>query len=134
MVHSNASRGMAMHTGALAAKGDILLFLHADCLVPMEYDAELRNEFNDPDVVATAFTFAVNKSEMKDSSKQLVGLSTMSFFTNVRCHYFQLPYGDQGLAFPRSIYDAFGGFPDVKIMEDFELVVKIRQQAVQQVE
>ncbi|MEO0490404.1 MAG: glycosyltransferase, partial [Cyanobacteria bacterium J06659_2] len=44
-----------------------------------------------------------------------------------RSHLFQLPYGDQGLFMKRKVFDTVGGFPDLPIMEDFELIQQLRR-------
>ena len=45
----------------------------------------------------------------------------MAAWANLRSHL-GLPYGDQGLLVPRSLYDAVGGYPDQPLMEDVALV------------
>lgn len=98
--------------------------------LPQNYDALIRQELLCPRkrVIATAFTFCVNRHELPEG--RLVGLATMEAFANVRAHYFQLPYGDQGLALSRVAYLEAGGFPHVPMMEDLALVTKLRARAV----
>ena len=45
-----------------------------------------------------------------------------------RCHKYALPYGDQGLALPRDIYDALGGFAPMPLMEDVNFINRIKHQ------
>lgn len=43
----------------------------------------------------------------------------------LRCVLFALPYGDQGLVMPRSLYERLGGFRQMPLMEDVDLVRRI---------
>ena len=45
----------------------------------------------------------------------------------LRSHLFQMPYGDQAIFLKASLFQAIGGFPDLPIMEDFELIRKLKQ-------
>lgn len=50
----------------------------------------------------------------------------MEGFARFRSVMFSLPYGDQGIFLPREVWESFGPYPDVPMMEDFELVRSIR--------
>lgn len=117
-----------MNKGADEAKGDCLLFLHADTKVPFGYDDYIRQELSKPHVIAAAFRFKVDRKPLH--GQNLLGLNTMEVFANFRALNFQLPYGDQAISITRDMYKSIGGFPDVKIMEDFELIGKLRRRAL----
>eukprot|EP00611_Tribonema_gayanum_P020735 TRINITY_DN3850_c0_g1_i2.p1 TRINITY_DN3850_c0_g1~~TRINITY_DN3850_c0_g1_i2.p1 ORF type:complete len:219 (-),score=55.45 TRINITY_DN3850_c0_g1_i2:251-907(-) len=61
-LESRGGRGPALHAGAQAARGDLLLFLHADTLLPQGYDAALRDAFQDPALLLSCFKFAAARS------------------------------------------------------------------------
>lgn len=82
-----------MNAGAREAKGDLMLFLHADTVVPPAFDATLREAFKDPKVLMTAFQFGVNRALLR--GKEPFALGVMERVTNARTRRLHLPYGDQ---------------------------------------
>ena len=60
-----------------------------------------------------------------------IGLGTMEYFARVRNNMYWLPYGDQTLWCHREMFEKLGRFPNTPFMEDFELVRRARQFAVQ---
>lgn len=129
-IQSPSGRGISMNKGAEAATGDSLLFLHADTKVPFGYDELIRIKLAQPHVIAAAFRFKVDRKPL--NGQNLIGLNTMEVFANFRALNFQLPYGDQAISITKDMYKSIGGFPDVKIMEDFELIGKLRRRALGQ--
>lgn len=114
-------RGHQLGTGAHAAKGDWLLFLHADTQLEPGFEREVER-FMDRTArtgmgQAAAFRFALD-----DFSGAARRLETM---VALRCRLFGLPYGDQGLLIPRALYDEIGGFSDLPLMEDVDIVRRI---------
>jgi rSAM/selenodomain-associated transferase 2 len=107
-----------MNAGAARATGDVLLFLHADTRVPPNYVGHIAQTLSRPGVVAGAFTFRTDG-----------GGPTMRFIewqVARRCRLWQLPYGDQGLFMRADVFRAAGGFPVMPVMEDYELVRRLR--------
>lgn len=123
-VSARGGRGPTLRAGADAAKGDILLFLHADTMLPDCFDAMLRTELSDERVLATAFRFRVSRD---DHTTPIVGLGWMEFTVHVRSALWQLPFGDQAIGISKQRYHALGGFPHEPIMEDFQLVQQLRR-------
>ncbi|CAN0060010.1 unnamed protein product, partial [Hapterophycus canaliculatus] len=54
---SVGGRGPALNAGARIARGDLLLFVHADTIVPPAFDVTLRNAFQDPEILMSTFLF-----------------------------------------------------------------------------
>lgn len=128
VLSSQSGRGQALDTGARAAKGDLLLFLHADTELPRGYDSAVRGTLQDANVLLTAFRFEVDKrSVASDFASALQRLETSA---NLRSQWLWLPYGDQALAMSRASYEAVHGFKRVKLMEDFDLVTRVRHAAL----
>lgn len=117
VIASDRGRAIQMNTGAAVASGDILLFLHADTLLPPKFDHMVRETLQ-TGVVAGAFKLKINGTPW--------GLRLVEWGVNVRSKYFQLPYGDQAIFFRSEIFDKIGGFPELPIMEDFELVRRLK--------
>ena len=116
----SAPRGRArqMNAGAAQAKGELLLFLHADTLLPPGWQHELRRVLALPRVAAGAFTFRLDHRP--------AGLRFIEQFVALRCCLAAMPYGDQGLFLRRAVFQAVGGFPDLPIMEDCEMVRRLK--------
>jgi len=112
-------RAAQMNLAATAAKGEFLLFLHADTLPPENYPALVTDTLNRPSVAAGAFRFELDGDPP--------GASLVERFTDIRCRCLHLPYGDQGLFLRRSLFRHLGGFPDWPVMEDLHFVRQLRR-------
>ena len=114
-VHQN--RAAQMNAGANIARGDILLFLHADTRLPSNF-VELAIETLKPNnVVAGAFELAIDGEDLS--------LRLIELLVKVRSHLFSLPYGDQAIFISKKAFVDSGGFADLPIMEDFEFIKRI---------
>jgi len=116
-----ASRGRAnqQNRGAELAEGRVLLFLHADTHLPDDYMGHVFETMMDPMVATGAFRF---QTDLKGPL-----IKAVEFMTNIRSTCFKMPYGDQGLFIRKSLFESIGGFPDIPIMEDFELMRRIKK-------
>jgi len=110
-------RARQQNAGAKRALGKVLLFLHADTILPEEYPAHVFDTLMDKRVVAGAFKF---KTDFSHPFMTLVELGA-----NIRSRYFHLPYGDQALFLYKTMFDALNGFPDVVIAEDLFFAQKL---------
>ena len=122
VVTGSRGRALQMNRGADAARGDTLLFLHADCtLGPDAYhqiQTALDNNDGD-DVVGGSFRMSI-----RDASW---GLRWIAATSNARARYLHTPYGDQAIFVRRSAFEKLGGFPDIPFMEDVALVRKLKR-------
>jgi rSAM/selenodomain-associated transferase 2/rSAM/selenodomain-associated transferase 1 len=116
-IRSEPGRACQMNAGAAAASGEILLFLHADTLLPEGFEAIVRATLRQPNTIAGAFRLHIDG--------QLRGLRAIETLVQWRSQFLHLPYGDQGLFLRTDVFRQLGGFPDVPIMEDFELVRRL---------
>lgn len=118
VITARCGRAHQMNEGARAAKGDILLFLHADTLVPASYGALIRQAI-DRGAVGGAFGFSINAA----------GFSYRWIAAGVafRSRVLGLPYGDQAFFVTRACFDEMGGFQKMAIMEDFDFARRIRR-------
>ena len=113
------SRGSQLAAGAAAARGEWLLFVHADTRLQRGW-REAVNEFiaaADSKTKAAAFRFRLD-----DESFQARQLEKI---VRWRVHTLGLPYGDQGLLIHRDFYRQLGGFRAIPIMEDVDLALRI---------
>jgi len=112
-------RARQMNLAAARATGDYLLFLHADTIPPAGFPGLIAATLGVPGVAAGAFCFALRES--------FPGKTIVETLTRLRGHLFQMPYGDQGLFLRRSVFEAVGGFTDWPVLEDVDLVKRLRR-------
>ena len=117
---SEPGRGLQLHTGAGAVAGEGLLFLHADTVLSPDWAAVLRAAIEQPGSDARAFYF---KFALDDDHP---GARRVERWVARRCARRNLPYGDQGLALPRDLYDSLGGFAPMRLMEDVNFIARIK--------
>jgi len=108
-----AGRGPQMNAGARAARGDVLVFLHADTALPADAAARIAAALADPGTVGGAFRLGIDSPDPR--------LRLIARAANLRTRLTGVPYGDQALFVRRTAFAAAGGFPDVPIMEDVAL-------------
>ncbi len=110
-----AARGRAsqMNAGAAVARGDVLLFLHADCTLPDHAER------------LTADGLAASGKRWGRFDLRLAGahplLEIVAFMMNWRSRLTSIATGDQGLFMTRELFAAAGGFPAIALMEDIAL-------------
>jgi rSAM/selenodomain-associated transferase 2/rSAM/selenodomain-associated transferase 1 len=112
-------RAAQMNAGAEVATGGILLFLHSDTHLPDKYPELAQSALNRHCVVAGAFRFRLDAQGM--------AYRLLEQLVNWRSRVIQMPYGDQGLFMKAGIFNELGGFPDVPVMEDFEMVRRLKR-------
>ena len=110
-------RGAQLRAGADAARGDWMLFLHADTSPGHGWRAAVADHAAREPRKAAYFRF------------RLVGRAWQARLIErgvaARARLLALPYGDQGLLVPRCLYEAVGGFRPLPLMEDVDLVRRI---------
>ncbi len=119
LLTTNAGRARQVNAGGLAARGDVLFFLHGDTLLPQGFERYVQDIMGKPGVVAGAFTLGIDGSEF--------GFRIVEMLANFRSRVLQMPYGDQGIFLRREVFSALGGFPDMVLMEDFVLMQRLRK-------
>lgn len=103
-------RASQMNAGAKVARGEWLLFLHADTILPVHALNRLNVLEADHAVQAGGFRHRFSGSDWR--------LRMISFLDNVRCARSRIIYGDQALFVRRTLFERLGGFPDRPILED----------------
>ncbi|MBC1221260.1 TIGR04283 family arsenosugar biosynthesis glycosyltransferase [Nostoc sp. UCD121] len=118
VISSSPGRAVQMNTGAVAASGEILLFLHADTRLPTGFDEMIRTALQQPGIVAGAFKLRIDAP--------LLSLRWVELGVNLRSHFCQMPYGDQAIFLTKEAFQQISGFPELPIMEDFELMRRLK--------
>ncbi|MFN6567105.1 TIGR04283 family arsenosugar biosynthesis glycosyltransferase [Dendronalium sp. ChiSLP03b] len=119
VISSSPGRASQMNAGAVAAGGEILLFLHADTHLPTGFDDMVRTALQKLGTVAGAFALRIDAS--------LLSLRWVEWGVNWRSHFWQMPYGDQAIFLTKEVFQQIGGFPELPIMEDFELMRRLKR-------
>ena len=119
VIASGRGRARQLNAGAAAARGDALVFLHADSVLPVGFEKHVKETLARPGVAAGAFRFKVDKP--------LPGMGLVERLVNFRGRRMQAPYGDQALFVRASIFREAGGFPEMPIMDDCAFVKRVRR-------
>ncbi|MGK7901011.1 MAG: TIGR04283 family arsenosugar biosynthesis glycosyltransferase [Hormoscilla sp.] len=119
VISAATGRACQMNAGAAVAKGAILLFLHADTRLPVGFDRIVRDCLSKPQVVAGAFRLQIDGA--------LAGIRLVEMGVNWRSRLLGLPYGDQGIFMPATVFNDIGGFPDLPIMEDVASIRRLQR-------
>ena len=117
-----APRGRArqMNAGAAVARGDILLFLHADTLLPVGADQSI--------IAALAAGAAWGRFDVRITGESL-WLPLIAGLMNRRSRLTGIATGDQAIFVRREVFAALGGFPAQPLMEDIELSRRLKAQS-----
>ena len=118
----DATRGRArqMAAGAAQARGDVILFLHADTRLPDGWAGAVCDALRDVQVVGGGFRLGFDPATP--------ALRVVAWGARLRVALFKLFYGDQALFVRRAALEAMGGVPQAPIMEDLDLVRAMRRQ------
>ncbi|MBE9180739.1 TIGR04283 family arsenosugar biosynthesis glycosyltransferase [Oculatella sp. LEGE 06141] len=119
LVDSLPGRARQMNAGAQVATGTVLLFLHADTRLPDQFASYVHQTLAKPGVIVGAFTLKIEGDQP--------GLRWVEQGVKWRSHLCQLPYGDQAIFLKAKTFHQLGGFAEMPIMEDFELVRRLRR-------
>jgi rSAM/selenodomain-associated transferase 2 len=124
LLEAELGRGTQLEAGASAARGDWLLFLHADTVLEPGWAEEAKNFMERVNSgrrgqAAAAFQFALDDDGMMPR--------LMESLVALRCQVLALPYGDQGLLISRNLYNRLGGFRPLPLMEDVDLVRRLKR-------
>lgn len=115
-------RGLQLRKGAEAATGDWLFFLHADCRLPLKWQPAVTAFIREPDNGNRAGYGHLRFDSPARAARRVEWLA------NWRADRLGLPYGDQGLLVARTTYEALGGYRDMPLMEDVELIRRLGRQ------
>jgi rSAM/selenodomain-associated transferase 2 len=119
LLASPAGRATQMNVGARAATGDVLLFLHADTLLPMNARTEIESALAEAGCIGGRFDVRFER----DAGPGWL----ISRMINLRSRLSGIATGDQALFVRRATFDALGGFADMPLMEDIDLTKRLKR-------
>jgi rSAM/selenodomain-associated transferase 2 len=118
VIESARGRGLQQHAGALAARGDILWFVHADTLPPPGGILDINAALADPSTVGGNFGLTFDGPSR--AARQLTAI-----YPTLR--WLNLCYGDSGIFVRRTTYETIGGFRAFAVFEDLDLLKRLRK-------
>lgn len=110
-------RANQMNQWALHAKGEVLLFLHADTLLPQNTYQDITKQLQKPGHIGGSFRLRFNKSHPILKFYSWCSLFSLEFFT----------YGDHGIFIKENIFREIEGYKEIPFMEDVEIQKKLRK-------
>jgi rSAM/selenodomain-associated transferase 2 len=119
IITTPAGRAAQMNAGASAAQGAVLLFLHADTLLPSDARVEITKALADPAIVAGRFDVRFDRDTLLSR--------IIARLMNVRSRWTGMMTGDQALFVRTGTFRALGGFVSIPLMEDLQLSRRLKQ-------
>lgn len=119
VISAPPGRASQQNAGARAAQGRALLFLHADTRLPEGFAAQIHAALALPGTVAGAFRFAVAAKGWQ--------FRLLEYGVNQRAAWFGLAYGDQAIFLSATFFRGMGGFKEMALLEDLDLVLRLRK-------
>jgi rSAM/selenodomain-associated transferase 2 len=117
VIRAKPGRASQMNLGAAHAQGEILVFCHADSLLPEGWRRAVIQALNQPEVSGGTFQLSILPAN---------GILKLRNRINYPANW-RLMYGDQVQFMRRSTFERIGGFPEIPIMEDLEMSRSLAQ-------
>jgi rSAM/selenodomain-associated transferase 2 len=117
---SERGRANQQNNGAAASRGDVLLFLHADCWLEPGSLAAIDVVLRDPAFVGGCFQQRIDADGLR--------YRWLERGDALRVKLWTLAYGDQGIFVRKSVFDRLGGFPPLRFMEDLFFMKRLRRE------
>ena len=118
-ISSETGRARQMNAGASVAKGEILIFLHADTELPPRALKKMGFLMEQGDHVGGAFDLGIKSDKFI--------FKVIAFLASLRSRLNRIPYGDQAIFVRKEYFDQIGGYKDIPLMEDVELMRRIKK-------
>lgn len=116
---SEKGRGRQLNRGASIARGDVLVFLHADTVLPPTAFARITEVLRDEGSVGGAFDLRI---DARGAAFRII-----ETVASLRSRLTRIPYGDQAIFIRTSYFRSIGGFREIPIMEDVDIMQRIKR-------
>lgn len=124
VIRTEKGRGKQLAEGGRVATGDWLMFLHADTKLTADWGDCVCAFASDPCNLTRAAVFTYALDDDHPAARRVERMVA------IRCFLFSLPYGDQGLIISRHFYDLIGGFMEIPLMEDVDIIRRIDRKSL----
>ena len=118
-VSSEKGRAKQMNAGASMAIGEVLIFLHADTELPILAFEKISAVMEQGGYIAGAFDLGIK-------SDRLI-FRIIASLASFRSRLNRIPYGDQAIFIRREYFKKIGGYKEIPLMEDVELMKRIKK-------
>jgi len=118
VISSERGRARQMNAGAREAKGEALLFVHADCRLPAGAIQAIEAALDDPGCVGGCFCLSLDEDGLI--------YRLISWLASLRMRLTGRMTGDEGIFVRREIFERLGGFRDIPLMEDWDFGPRLR--------
>jgi rSAM/selenodomain-associated transferase 2 len=119
VIGERKGRGLQIHAGVEASQGDVILVLHADCVINHGMISRMLSELNgELRYIGGALGMAYDRASVKNRF--------VAWLNNVRVRWTGVSFGDQAQFFRREALVLIGGYPDLMLMEDVELAMRLK--------
>lgn len=118
-ISSEKGRAKQMNAGASIAKGEVLIFLHVDTELPLHALKKIEAVIEKRGLMAGAFDLGIR-------SNRLI-FRIIAFLGSLRSRLDRIPYGDQAIFLRRKYFNDVGGYKEIPLMEDVELMRRIKR-------
>jgi rSAM/selenodomain-associated transferase 2 len=119
VVESPRGRALQMNAGARASRGDVLLFLHADTLLPEGALAAILAGLEHGGAAWGRFDVTITGNNPM--------LKVVAYFMNLRSRLTGIATGDQAIFARRAAFERCGGFPAIPLMEDVAICKALKR-------
>ena len=119
VLRSGRGRAVQMNKGAAVAKGEILLFLHADSIIEKDSLLKIEDALKDGRYIGGGY--------LQRFSGDDKFLKTLSELGNMRVRIRMIFYGDYGIFIQRNVFNKMNGYDEVKVLEDVEFCSKAKK-------
>lgn len=119
LVAAPRGRARQMNAGARLARGDVLLFLHADTSLPASALADIQAALSEPSCVGGRFDVRLDGAGW--------ALALVAGLINLRSRLTRVATGDQAIFVRHSVFDQLDGFADVPLMEDIAFCRRLKR-------
>ena len=121
LIDAVQGRSRQMNAAAKRAKGEWLIFLHADTILPFSsFCAFLKTIKSQNSITSGAFSFHIHNPKWQ--------YRYLEFYVQLRSRLLKLPFGDQAIFVKRSLFSEIGKYrEDFFLMEDVEFVQRLNK-------
>lgn len=120
LLQTSSGRAYQMNAGAMTASGEILLFLHADCRLPVNAVAVIENALRDSSAVGGGFCKRyINENWLLKSYRMVTNV--------IRTRWLKNFVGTNAIFVRKSIFDKLGGYEEVFLLEDIILSDRLKR-------
>ncbi|MFW5861093.1 MAG: TIGR04283 family arsenosugar biosynthesis glycosyltransferase [Spirochaetota bacterium] len=119
VILSGQGRARQMNAGAESARGEVLIFLHGDTRLPHDAQRQIDRALDDQHIVGGAFDLGFDDDHW--------WFALVAASGSLRSRLTRIPFGDQCQFFRKEYFHQIGGYPEIPIMEDVEIMRTIKQ-------